>query len=135
MKNESESCSVVSDSLFMELSRPEYLLEWVAFPFSRGSSQLRDSTRSSTLQVNSLPAEPQGKPKTIGVGSLSPLQGIFPTQELNWGVLHCRRTLYQLSSQGSPCIYIYTYIFCLFRYKKTHLKEYFIFQIKSLFQC
>ena len=54
------------------------------------------------LWVNSLPAEPQGKPKNIGVGSLSPLQGIFPTQELNWGLLHCRRTLYQLSYEGSP---------------------------------
>ena len=39
------------------------ILEWVAFPFSRGS---------------------------------------FPTQEWNWGLLHCRRILYQLSYQGSP---------------------------------
>ena len=36
-----------------------------------------------------------------GVGSLSLLQGIFPTQELNWGLPHCRQILYQLSSQGS----------------------------------
>ena len=36
-----------------------------------------------------------------GVGSLFLLQGIFPTQELNWGLLHCRWTLYQLSYQGS----------------------------------
>ena len=34
------------------------ILEWVAFPFSRGSSQPR--TRSPTLQADSLPAEPQG---------------------------------------------------------------------------
>ena len=33
---------------------------------------------------------------------LCPLQGIFPTQEWNWGLLHCRRILYQLSHQGSP---------------------------------
>ena len=33
--------------------------------------------------------------------SLSLLQGIFPTQELNWGLLHCRWILYQLSYQGS----------------------------------
>ena len=38
------------------------ILEWVAFPFSRGSSQPRDQTRSSSLQADSLPAEPQGKP-------------------------------------------------------------------------
>ena len=36
-----------------------------------------------------------------GVGSLSLLQGIFPTQELNWGLLHCTWILYQLSCQGS----------------------------------
>ena len=30
------------------------------------------------------------------------LQWIFPTQELNQGLLHCRQTLYQLSCQGSP---------------------------------
>ena len=39
--------------------------------------------RSPTLQADSLPAESQGKPKNTGVGSLSLLQGIFPTQELN----------------------------------------------------
>ena len=51
--------------------------------------------------VNSLPAEPQGKPKNTGVGSLSLLQWIFPTQESNWGLQHCRQILYQLSYQGS----------------------------------
>ena len=35
------------------------ILEWVAFPFSRGSSQPRIEPRSPTLQVGSLPAEPQ----------------------------------------------------------------------------
>ena len=38
------------------------ILEWVAFPFSRTSSQLRDRTQVSALQVDSLPAEPQGEP-------------------------------------------------------------------------
>ena len=37
-----------------------------------------------------------------GVGSLSVLQRIFPTQGLNSGLLHCRQILYQLSHQGSP---------------------------------
>ena len=49
-----------------------------------------------------LPAEPPGKPKNTGVGSLSLLQGIFPTQESNQGLLHCRQILYQLSYQGNP---------------------------------
>ena len=34
--------------------------------------------------------------------SLSLLQGIFPTQGQNPGLLHCRQILYQLSHQGSP---------------------------------
>ena len=38
--------------------------------------------------------------KNTGVGCHSLLQGIFPTQGLNPGLLHCRRTLYCLSHQG-----------------------------------
>ena len=76
------------------------LLQWVATPFSRGSSQ----PRSPALQADSLPVEPQGKPKNTGLGSLSLLQWIFPTQELNQGLLHCRQILYQLSYEGSPII-------------------------------
>ena len=34
--------------------------------------------------------------QNTGVGSLSVLQGIFPTQESNWGLLRSRRILYQL---------------------------------------
>ena len=40
--------------------------------------------------------------QNTGVGSLSLLQGIFPTQGSNPGLLHCRRILYQLSHKGSP---------------------------------
>ena len=79
-------------------------LEWVAFPFSRGSSQPRNQTQVSSpmLQADSLPAEPQEKSKNTGVGSLSLLQGIFPTQSLNPGLPHCRQIFYQLSHKGSP---------------------------------
>ena len=51
----------------------------------------------------SLPESP-GKSKNTGEGSLALLQGIFPTQELNRGPLHCRQVLYQLNYQGSPRI-------------------------------
>ena len=40
--------------------------------------------------------------RILGVGSLSLLQGIFPIQESNWGLLHCRWILYQLSDKRSP---------------------------------
>ena len=78
------------------------ILEWVAFPFTKGSSQPRDQTRSLTLQTGSLSAESQEKPKNTQVGGLSLLQWIFLTQESNRGLLHCRWILYQLSYQGSP---------------------------------
>ena len=42
--------------------------------------------------------------QNTGVGSLSFLQGIFPTQASNPGLPHCRRILYQLSHKGSPRI-------------------------------
>ena len=42
--------------------------------------------------------------QNTGVGSLSLLQGIFPTQGLNPSLPHCRRILYQLNHKGSPRI-------------------------------
>ena len=78
--------------------------------------------RSPSLQADSLPAEPQGKPKNTGVGSLSLLQWIFLTQELNQGLLHHRRILYQLSYQGSP-IYIYYNMYIYMYIKQTELWE------------
>ena len=81
------------------------ILEWVAIPFSRGSSQPRDQTQVSHVVGIFSPAEPPGKPKNTRVGGLSLLQGIFPTQELNQGLLHCRRILYQLSYQGSSLVW------------------------------
>ena len=84
----------------MGFSRREY---WRgAFPSSRGSSNPGIEPRSPSLQADSLPAEPPGKPGNRGEGSLSLLQQIFLTQESNKGLLHCRRILYQLSQQGSP---------------------------------
>ena len=48
------------------------------------------------LQVNSLPADPQGKPKNTRVGCNALLQGIFPTQGSNSGLQYCRLILYRL---------------------------------------
>ena len=42
------------------------------------------------------------KPKNRGVGSLSLLQRIAPTQESNRGLLPCRQIRYQLSYEGNP---------------------------------
>ena len=84
------------------------ILEWVAFSSLGDLPNLGIEPRSPTMQADSIPAEPQGKAKNTGLGSLSLLQGILPTQDLNWGLLHCRRILYQLSYEGNllPLIWI-----------------------------
>ena len=52
--------------------------------------------------------------QNTGIGNLSLLQWIFPTQESNWHLLHCRQIIYQLSYQGSPNnIKEYNYSFIL----------------------
>ena len=85
----------------LRFSRPEYWSEQ-PFPSSRDLPNSGIKPRSPALQVDSLPTEPPRKPKNTGVGSLSLLQQIFLTQELNWGVLSYRQILYQMSFQGSP---------------------------------
>ena len=73
----------------MEFSQPEY---WNGepLPSTEGLPKPGIKPRSPTLQGDSLPAEPPRKPKNTGVGSLSLLQQIFPTQESNQGLLHYR---------------------------------------------
>ena len=89
-------CPTLSDP--KEFSRQEY---WSGshFPSPGHLPNPVIEPGSLTLQVDSLPAEPLGKSKNTGVGSLSILQGIFPTQDSNWGLPHCRWILYQLSFQ------------------------------------
>ena len=69
--------------------------------------------RSPVLQVDSLAAEPQWKPKNTGVDSLSLLQQNFLTQKSNQGLLHCRQILYQLSYQGSLGVEPYFHVLTL----------------------
>ena len=57
--------------------------------------------RSPALQADSLPSEPPGKPKNIGVAFLSLVQGKFPTKKLNLDLLHCRQIPHQLTYQHS----------------------------------
>ena len=69
------------------------ILEWVAMHSAGHLPNPGIKPRSPTLQADSLPSEPLGKPMNTGVGSLSLLQGIFLTQELNCGLLHCKASL------------------------------------------
>ena len=73
-----------------EFSRPEY---WSREPFLSPGDLPNPGIqpRSPTLQADSLPAEPQGKPNNTGVGSLSPsrsscIAGGFLT---NWARTFC----------------------------------------------
>ena len=84
-ESESESGSVVSDFL---LPHGQYS------PWNSPGQNARVGSRSllqvieprfPALQAESLPAEPPGKPKNAGMGSLLLLQQIFPTQESNQG--------------------------------------------------
>ena len=59
---------------------------------------------SSSLQPHGLYSPLNSSGQNTGVGSVSLLQGIFPTQGSNPGLLHCRWILYQLSHKGSPRI-------------------------------
>ena len=62
------------------------------------------SVTSDSLQPHGLYSPWNSPGQNTGVGSRSLLQGIFPTQGSNPGLLHCRRVLYQLSHQVSPRI-------------------------------
>ena len=112
---QSESCSVMSNSLqphelYSLWNSPDQNIR-VPFPSPGHLPNPGIEPGSPASQAGSLPADPQGKPKNTGVGSLSLLQGIFLNQGSNRGLLHCRWILYQLSYQWSVCVYIYIYIY------------------------
>ena len=135
MKNESDSCSVMSDSLWPYGLWPTRLLCPWNFPgkntgvdchsllqgifltqgLNLGLLHCRQipyhlshqesescSVVSDSLWLHGLYSPWSSPGQNTGVGSLTLLQWIFPTQGSNQGLLHCRRILYQLSYQGSP---------------------------------
>ena len=59
------------------------------------------SVVSDSLKPHGLYSSWNSPSQNTGVGTFSLLQGSFPTQGLNPGLLHCRRILYQLSHKGS----------------------------------
>ena len=98
------------------------------FASNAGESE-SSSVMSGFLRPQTLYSPWNSLGQNTGVGSLSLLQGTFPTQKLNRGLLRCRRILYQLSRQGSPyaalvdssswlyrillsgCVTVYFYVF------------------------
>ena len=64
-------------------------------------SVMSDSLRTHGLYPSRLLCPWDSPGKNTGVGSHSPLQGIFLTQGSNLGLLNCRQILYCVSHQGS----------------------------------
>ena len=60
------------------------------------------SVLSNSLLLHGLHSPWSSPGQNTGVGIRSLLQGIFPSQRSNPGLLPCRQILYQLSHQGSP---------------------------------
>ena len=132
---ESESRSVMSDSLqphdyTIHGILQARILGCVAFPFSRGSSPGLLHCRWILYQLSHEEVAPfffqphgleparlfcswNSPGKSTGVGCHAFLQGNFPTQGSNLGLLHCRQILYCLSHPGSPlfCYGVYYVIF------------------------
>ena len=93
-----------SAPLSMGFSRQEYYWSGLPCPPLGYLPNPGIKPRSPAFQADSLLSEPLGKPMNTGVGSLSLLQQIFPTQQSNQGLLHCRWLLYQLSFPYRACV-------------------------------
>ena len=97
------------------------ILEWVHFPCPGDLPHPGIEPRSPTLQEDVLTSEPKvsstlatpwtvarqapltiGFSRNTGVSCHFLLQGIFPIQESNSGLLHGRQILNRLSQEGSP---------------------------------
>ena len=66
------------------------------------SVQVSRSVVSNSFQPHGLHSPRNSPGQKTGVGCFSLLQGIFPNQGSNLGLLYGRQILYQLSHQGSP---------------------------------
>ena len=82
--------SILVSHLYVQFYKTFFQLKW-----SESRSVVSDS-----LGPHGLYSPWNSSGQNTGVGSLSLFQGIFPTQESNQGLLHCRQILYELSYQA-----------------------------------
>ena len=102
------ACWIFSCGMWDIVPWPGIELQWEhGVLASRPPESVSCSVMSNSLQPHGLgparllcPWDSSGK--NTGVGSHSLLQGIFPTQGSNPGLLDCRQILYHLSHQGGP---------------------------------
>ena len=102
---ETESCSIVSDSLpphglYRPWNSPGQNTGVGSLSLLQGIFPTQGLYPSPALQADSLSAEPQGKPKNSGVGSPVPSPADLPDTKWKGVLLHCRWILYQWSYQG-----------------------------------
>ena len=76
------------------------LLEWVAFPFSRGSSQPKDRTQVSRIAGGFFTSLATREAQEYCIGQSIPFPVDLPNPGIEPGLLQCRGILYQLSYQG-----------------------------------
>ena len=87
--------------MLFQISNSEHdVIEFCDKQMFRDEKSESRSVMSDSLRPLYSPWNSPGQ--NTGVGSLSLLQGIFPTQGANPDLPHCRRILYQLSQKGSP---------------------------------
>ena len=100
-------CSFICHCLEEILSHPLFkccvfiLLSGLSFWLNVKSESESHSVVSNSLRLHGLYSAWNSPGQSTAVGSLSFLQGIFPTNRSNPGLPHCRQTLYQLSHKGS----------------------------------
>ena len=106
------------------------ILKWVACSSFRGSPQLRDQIQVSCIAGGFFTSWATREAQEHWSGWPIPSLEDLPDQELSWGLLHCRRILYQLSYKGSliisltlikwpPCVYVFWSVTCWFLLKLT----------------
>ena len=112
-KNAGVGCHFLLQGIFLTQGSNQWLLvlqHWQAgsWPLAPPGKPLKMKVKVTqlcpTLRPHVLYSPWNSPGQNTGVGSLSLLQGIFPTKGSNPGLPNCRWILYQLSPKGSPRI-------------------------------
>ena len=102
MKIDSKKCKAIPCSWIIRINVKMAILPKTIYRFNEVKTESH-SVMSNSLQPHGL--SPWNSPgQNTGVGTLSLLQGIFPTQGSNPSLPYCRQILYQLIHKGSPRI-------------------------------
>ena len=98
-------------------------------PSAPASESESRSVASGSLPPHGLHSPWNSPGQNTGVGSLSLLQGIFPTKGSNPGLPHCRWILYQLTHKGSPTLicFLSRWIYQFWKFHTNGIIQYEVF--------